>query len=48
MANWYMNPEIHEEDYEELMTLLAEGEEEDDPFDPSGEDPVDLFGPWWE
>ena len=22
--------------------------EEEDPFDPSGEDPVDLFGPWWE
>ena len=22
--------------------------EEDDPFDPSGEDPVDLYGPWWE
>lgn len=21
---------------------------EEDPFDPSGEDPVDLFGPWWE
>ena len=24
------------------------GELEEDPFDPSGEDPVDLFGPWWE
>ena len=23
-------------------------DEEDDPFDPSGEDPVDLYGPWWE
>jgi len=29
MMDWYMNPEIHEEDYEELMTLLAEEEEED-------------------
>lgn len=49
MMNWYENPEIHAEDYEELMDLLAEEEEEEkDPFDPSGEDPVDLFGPWWE
>ncbi len=23
-------------------------DEEKDPFDPSGEDPVDLFGVWWE
>ena len=23
-------------------------EEEEDPFSPDGEDPVDLFGPWWE
>ena len=23
-------------------------EEDTDPFDPTGEDPVDLFGPWWE
>lgn len=29
MMDWYMNPEIHDEDYEELMTLLAEEEEED-------------------
>jgi hypothetical protein len=29
MMDWYMNPEIHEEDYEELMALLAEEEEED-------------------
>ena len=26
--------------------VASEGEP--DPFDPSGEDPVDLFGPWWE
>ena len=24
MNEWYMNPEIHEEDYEELMALLME------------------------
>jgi len=24
MADWYMNPENHAEDYEELLTLLAE------------------------
>ena len=47
MNEWYMNPELHDEDYTELMTLLAE-EEEEDPFDPAGEDPVDLFGVWWE
>jgi len=29
MMDWYMNPEIHDEDYEELMALLAEEEEED-------------------
>ncbi len=46
MTNWCENPEIHAEDYDELMELLAE--EEEDPFDPSGEDPVDLYGPWWE
>ena len=23
-------------------------EEDDDPFDPTGEDPIDLYGPWWE
>jgi len=28
MMDWYMNPEIHEEDYEELMALLAEEEED--------------------
>lgn len=22
--------------------------DEEDPFDPSGEDPTDLYGPWWE
>ena len=24
MTNWYENPEIHADDYEELMELLAE------------------------
>lgn len=28
MADWYMNPENHAEDYEELLALLAEEEEE--------------------
>lgn len=28
MANWYMNPEIHAEDYEELLELLAEEDAE--------------------
>lgn len=28
MTNWYMNPELHDEDYEELMELLAEEDEE--------------------
>ena len=28
MTNWYMNPELHDEDYEELLALLAEEEEE--------------------
>ena len=28
MMNWYMNPELHEEDYAELADLLAEEEEE--------------------
>ena len=28
MTNWYMNPELHDEDYEELLELLAEEEEE--------------------
>lgn len=49
MADWMMNAEIHADDYEEMMDLLMEEEdEEEDPFDPFGEDPVDLFGPWWE
>ena len=30
MADWYMNPEIHAEDYEELLELLAEEEEAED------------------
>ena len=29
MMNWYMNPELHDEDYEELLELLAEEEPED-------------------
>lgn len=28
MLNWYENPELHEEDYAELMALLAEEEGE--------------------
>lgn len=24
------------------------GADDYDPFDPAGESPVDLFGPWWE
>ena len=24
MLNWYMNPELHDEDYAELADLLAE------------------------
>jgi hypothetical protein len=28
MADWYMNPELHDEDYEDLLELLAEEEEE--------------------
>lgn len=28
MAEWIMNPELHDEDYEELMALLHEEEEE--------------------
>ena len=27
MMNWYMNPELHDENYEELLELLAEEEE---------------------
>lgn len=23
MTEWYMNPELHDEDYEEMMNLLA-------------------------
>jgi hypothetical protein len=23
-------------------------DDEKDPFDPTGESPVDLYGPWWE
>jgi hypothetical protein len=29
MADWYMNPEIHAEDYEEAQELLASLAEED-------------------
>ena len=29
MMNWYMNAEIHDEDYEELLELLAEEGAED-------------------
>lgn len=29
MMNWYMNAEIHDEDYEELLELLAEEDAED-------------------
>jgi hypothetical protein len=29
MSDWYMNPENHEEDYEEMMELLASLAEED-------------------
>lgn len=28
MADWYMNPELHDEDYEELLELLAEEDAE--------------------
>jgi hypothetical protein len=30
MTNWYENPELHDEDYEELMELLTEDEEEEE------------------
>ena len=30
MTNWYENPEIHADDYEELMELLAELNREED------------------
>ena len=29
MLNWYENPEIHADDYEELMVLMAEIAAED-------------------
>lgn len=29
MADWYMNPEIHDEDYEEMAELLTALAEED-------------------
>lgn len=29
MMNWYENPEIHAEDYEELLELLRESSEEE-------------------
>lgn len=28
MLNWYMNPELHDEDYAEMADLLAEEDEE--------------------
>lgn len=28
MMDWYMNPELHDEDFEELLELLIEDEEE--------------------
>lgn len=30
MTNWYENPEIHTEDYEELKALMAEEWEEEE------------------
>ena len=47
MADYFMNPEAFADEYEEFMELLAD-EGEEDPFDPADEDPVDLYGPWWE
>ena len=29
MMNWYMNPELHGEDYEDFLELLKEEEEEE-------------------
>ena len=29
MTDWYMNPELHDEDFAELADLLAEEEPED-------------------
>lgn len=26
MTDWYMNPELHDEDYKELLEILAEEE----------------------
>ena len=28
MTDWYMNPELHDKDYAELMALLAEEDAE--------------------
>lgn len=28
MMNWYTNPELHDEDYEDLLELLAEEDAE--------------------
>lgn len=30
MMNWYMNPELHDEDYEEMMELLESLAEAED------------------
>ena len=30
MMDWYMNPELYDEDYEELLELLAECAEEEE------------------
>lgn len=30
MMDWYENPEIHADDYDELMTLIAELNEEEE------------------
>ena len=35
MADWYMNPELHDEDYEELLALLHEDEEAEEGSNPS-------------
>ena len=29
MTDWYLNPELHDEDYSELMALLAEEDPEE-------------------
>lgn len=36
MADWYMNPEIHADDYEELQNLLRELAEEEADEEPEG------------